>query len=135
MDDKAAIEAKIDAAARLMFAKDMAIVDELWSDGFRLVGSEVGEMAASRDELEALIAYLFSLPFKLRWVFNERPTIIIENDIAWTFSEMHVHLVCPDKVINLPYRLVTIFGRENGAWKWRLYSGSEPEPTRTRHCE
>ncbi|RYE52603.1 MAG: hypothetical protein EOP18_10490, partial [Rhizobiaceae bacterium] len=96
MDDKAAIEAKIDVAARLMFNKDMAVVDELWSDGFRLVGSEELEIAASRDELFELISYLFSLPFQLRWVFSQRPDIIIENDVAWTFSEMHVHLVCPD---------------------------------------
>lgn len=135
MDDKAAIEAKIDIAARLMFAKDMAIIDELWSDGFRLVGSEEGEIAASRDELVALISYLFTLPFRLRWVFSESPAIIIENEVAWTFSQMHVELVCPDKVISLPYRLVTIFRRVNGAWIWRLYSGSEPVPTRTRHCE
>lgn len=129
MDDEAAINAKLDHAANLMFARDMAIIDELWSDGFRLVGSEVDEIAATRDELVALISYIFSMPFRLRWVFNDK-AFTIENDIAWVFAQLSVELVFPDNVVPLPYRLVAIFRKVENDWQWRLYSGSEPVPRR-----
>lgn len=129
MSDIAAINAKLDVAANLMFAKDMAIIDELWSDGFRLVGSEEGEIAATRDELVAVISAIFAQPFRLRWVFNDK-SFNIENDIAWVFAQLTVELVFPDNVVALPYRLVTIFRRVAGEWQWRLYSGSEPVPPR-----
>jgi hypothetical protein len=130
MDDIQAITAKLERASALMFAKDIAIVDELWSDGFRLVGSEEGEIAATRDELEALVTFLFSAPFRLRWVWASKD-FTIENDIAWVFAQGHVEFVFDDHSEPLPYRLVAIFRREKNDWTWRLYSGSEPIKRRT----
>jgi len=50
--DDQTILSKLDRLSALVFARDPAIVDELWSDlGFRLVGSEQGESAETRDEL------------------------------------------------------------------------------------
>lgn len=130
MDDEQIIYSKLERASALMFAKDMAIVDELWNDGFQLVGSEVGEMAATRNELRDLIAYIFTAPFRLRWHWDSKP-VKIENDIAWVFAQGHVDFVYPDHTVPFDYRLVAIFRRAGNDWTWRLYSGSEPEPART----
>ena len=130
MEDEQAIYSKLARASELMFAKDIAIVDELWSDGFRLVGSEVDEIAATRDELEGLISYIFTAPFRLRWSWDSKP-VTIENDIAWIFAQGHVEFVADQDVQRFPYRLVAIFRRAGADWTWRLYSGSEPIPTRS----
>jgi hypothetical protein len=128
--DEQAIYAKLDRASALMFAKDMAIVDELWSDGFQLVGSEKGEIATTRHDLEELVAYIFTAPFRLRWIWASKP-VIIENDIAWVFAQGHVEFVYDRYVDLAPYRLAAIFRRAGTDWTWRLYSGSEPMPQRT----
>ena len=129
MDDIEAIAAKLDRAGALMFARDPAIVDELWSDGFRLVGSEIGEIAATRDELVTLVTAIFNAPFKLCWVWDDK-SVTIENDIAWVFAQGHLEFVYDDHVDTVSYRLVAIFRRAGTDRRWRLYSGSEPMPQR-----
>ena len=129
MDPTQAIHSMLDRASGKMFAKDISSVDDLWSAGFRLVGSEVDEIAATRDELLGLISYIFSAPFRLRWEWDSRP-VIAENDVAWVFAQGHVVFEYPDHVDRLPYRLVAIFRRHGHDWVWRLYSGSEPVPRR-----
>jgi hypothetical protein len=130
MDDEQAIAAKLGRASDLMFARDIAIVDELWSDGFRLVGSEVGEMASTRQELHDLVSYVFTAPFRLRWIWDSHP-VKVENDMLWVFAQGRVEFVYPDRVDPVSYRLVAIFRRSADDWVWRLYSGSEPFPTRS----
>jgi hypothetical protein len=125
MGENHAIIAKLDRLGELMFARDAAIVDELWSDGFRLIGSEKGEIADSRDQLEALFTRLFVHPARLRWVWDDKP-VTIENDIAWVFAEGHVEISYSDHVDRRPYRLVAIFRKIGENWRWRLFSGSEP---------
>jgi hypothetical protein len=129
MGDTQALTLKLDRASELMFARDIDVVDALWSDGFRLVGSEEGEMAATRDDLEALVSYLFAAPFRLRWVWDDK-SFTIENDIAWVFAQGHLEFVYDTHTERPPYRLVAIFRRDGADWKWRLYSGSEPVPAR-----
>lgn len=130
MDDNQAIFSKLERASTLMFARDIAIIDELWSHGFRLVGSEEGEIAASRDELEMLIGTLFGAPFRLRWDWDDK-VVTIENDIAWVFAQGHVEFVFDDHTDRVSYRLVAIFRRTGNDWQWRLYSGSEPMAPRS----
>jgi hypothetical protein len=119
------ITAKLEQLGELMFARDMAIVDELWSDGFRLIGSEIGEIATTRADLETLFSGLFEHPARLRWRWDETVTTI-ENDIAWAFAEGNLELAYADHTDRKPYRLVTVFRRANDSWQWRLFSGSEP---------
>jgi len=125
MDDTQAIISKLDTAGAMISAKDMAIIDELWSDGFQLIGSEEGEIAVTHDELVALVSAIFSAPFTLRWVWDSR-SVTIETDIGWVFAQGHLYFIYPDKTDEVSYRLVAIFRRVNDDWKWRLYSGSEP---------
>lgn len=132
MDDDQAIIAKLDKASALMYARDMNVIGELWSAGFRLVGSEEGELASTYEELQALVSALFGASFRLRWIWDDR-SIRIERDTAWVFAQGHLEFVYDDPkrpVLSVPYRLVAIFARLGSDWIWRLYSGSEPVPRR-----
>ena len=124
--DDQAILAKLDRLGALLFARDPAIVDELWSDlGVRLVGSEPGEIANTREGLAALMSSLFSRKARLSWSWDNR-NVTRQGEIAWVFAEGHVVVTAPDRMDRLPYRLVCIFQRVAGEWRWRLFSGSQP---------
>ena len=125
MNDDQQILARLERLGELLFARDPGIVDELWSDGFRLIGSEKGEIAETRDQLDDLFARLFHLDARLCWAWDTK-TITIENDIAWVFAKGHVEIAHPDRIDRRPYRLVAIFRKVDGNWRWRLFSGSEP---------
>lgn len=119
------ITAKLERLGELMFARDMTIVDELWSDGFRLVGSEIGEIVITRAGLETLFSGLFQNPARLRWRWDET-AVTIENDIAWVFAEGNLERTYPDHADRKPYRLAAVFRKVEEGWQWRLFSGSEP---------
>jgi hypothetical protein len=125
MDDRRVILARLHRLGELLFARDRAIIDDLWSEGFELYGSEAGEHAASRSDLVQLFDRLFALPFRIRWQWDH-PAVAIAGDVAWLTTEGKLELTHADRVERKPYRLVAIFQRIGGAWKWRLYSGSEP---------
>ena len=129
MDDKQAIALKIDRASHLMYNRDIAIIDELWSEGFQLVGSEEGEIAVTRDQFVTLVTALFAAPFRLQWDWDDK-SFTIENDIAWVFAQGHLAFIYDEHTLRVSYRLVAIFRRVGNDWQWRLYSGSEPEPAR-----
>jgi hypothetical protein len=124
--DDSAILARLDRLGELLFARDPAIVDELWCDlGFRLVGSEPGEIADTREGLARLMSSLFSRKERLSWSWDDR-TVTHQGEIAWVFAEGHVVVTAPERTDRLPYRLVCIFQRVAGDWRWRLFSGSQP---------
>jgi len=126
MTDEEAILARLDRLGELMFARDPAVVDELWSEaGFSLYGSEAGEHAATRADLARLFKGLYARPFRIRWRWDN-PAVTIAGDVAWLATEGKIELSHPDRVESLPYRLTAIFQKAGGQWKWRLYSGSEP---------
>lgn len=129
MGDIQAITFKLDRASELMFARNIAVVDEFWSEGFRLIGSEEGEIVATRDDLVALMNRLFAAPFRVRWNWDDT-SFTIENDIAWVFAQGHLELVRDSHTDRPSYRLMAIFRRDGDDWKWRLFSGSEPVPAR-----
>ena len=125
MDDREAVLARLRKLGELLFARDRAIVDDLWSEGFELYGSETGEHAASRGDLVQLFDRLYALPFRIRWQWDH-PAVTIAGDVAWLTAEGKLELTHVDRIERKPYRLVAIFQKISGAWKWRLYSGSEP---------
>jgi SnoaL-like protein len=124
-DDQAILE-KLDRLGALISARDPAVVDELWSGaGFRLIGSEEGESAATREDLATLMAGLFAKPCRISWAWKDR-TVTRSGDLAWVCTECDLVLAYPDRIERRPYRMVCIFQKIDDRWQWRLYSGSEP---------
>jgi hypothetical protein len=123
--DDQEILSRLDRFNALLFSRDPAIVDELWNDGFRLIGSERGESATTRDELAAIMAELFSRPFRLSWAWKNR-TVTHAGSVAWVCADCDLTMTFPDRVESTPYRMVCIFENVDGRWQWRLYGGSEP---------
>jgi hypothetical protein len=124
--DEQTILSKLDRLSTLVFARDPAVVDELWCDlGFSLYGSERGEKAETRDELVALFKNLFSKPYRVSWAW-EKKALNRHGDLAWVCAESQVEVTHSDRVERMPYRLLCIFQKVGEGWKWRLFSGSEP---------
>lgn len=126
MDDRAEILSRLKRLGELMQARDPAIVDELWNErGFRPYGSEAGEGADTRAGLVRLFEGLYARPFRIRWRWID-PAVAVAGEIAWLSTEGKLELIYPDRVESQPYRLVAVFEKTGGLWRWRLFSGSEP---------
>ncbi len=124
-DDRLAIIGKVERLSELLFNRDPGIVDELWSPGFRLVGSEKGEIAEDRESLAALMARLFERAQRYALDFS-RNEVEVRGDVCWLFAEGDVVLTDIATTTRSPYRLAAVFAREGGEWRWRLFCGSEP---------
>ena len=121
-----ALLAKLDRLNALVYARNPAIVDELWSDlGFRLVGSEVGEIDETREELAAHMAALFAKQFRVSWAWGQRK-VTRHGDLAWVFADGEIVIAYPDRTERKPYRMFCIFQKLEGRWQWRVFNGSEP---------
>jgi hypothetical protein len=121
-----ALLAKLDRLNALIYARDPSVVDELWSDlGFRLVGSEVGEVDEIREELAAHMEALFAKQFRVSWAWGQR-TVTRHGDLAWVFADSEIVIAYPDRTERKPYRMFCIFQKLDSDWTWRVFNGSEP---------
>jgi len=128
--EEQAVLAKLDRLNALLFARDPGIIEELWCDlGFVLYGSEEGETAETPAELQALFKSLFGRPYRLAWRWDRRRVTCQEN-VAWIVAEGRIEMIHPDRVEHLPYRMTGVLQKIGGQWRWRLFSGSEPTPSR-----
>lgn len=128
MSDETTIRDHLATFARLIAMRDMAIVDVLANPaGFLMLGSEAGERASGRAEIQALFAALFAKPYVLAFDWPT-PEVTVAGDIAWVTAEGLMKVVHPDHTLPMPYRMVGIFERAGAGWAWRLFSGSEPAP-------
>lgn len=121
----AAIRSRVERFSALLTARDPLIVDEIWSEGFRLVGSEPGEIAESRDALVVLFGRLFARPVRYGFAFA-RFDVSAAGDVAWLFAEGDLLAAGDEETARHPYRLTAVFVLTDGAWRWRLFSGAEP---------
>jgi hypothetical protein len=121
-----AVLAKLDRLNAFIFARDPAVVDELWSDlGFRLVGSEAGEIDETREELAAHMHALFAKPIRISWAWGSRK-VTRHGDLAWVFAESEIVIASADRTERKPYRMFCIFQKVEDRWYWRAFNGSEP---------
>lgn len=123
---EAALNARIDRFVALLRDRDPVIVDELWTErGFRLVGSEKGEVFQTRDELERKFAVIFANPRQLVFEWPRRE-ITVEGDVAWVFVEGDLIYRGPAGDERKTYNATFVFQRLDGRWRWRQFFGSEP---------
>lgn len=124
--DERALLDKLERFVAMVAGRDIALVDELWSEGFLMVGSERGEICRTRAELAAKLTSLFASPATLVFDWPRREVRLV-GTIGWIFAE-------GDLVIRRqgmpetrqPYLASCIFERVDGTWRWRQFFGSEP---------
>ena len=120
-----AVLAKLDRLNALVHARDPAVVDELWSGlGFRLVGSEIGEVDETREEVAAHMEALFARPIRISWAWGPRK-VTHHGDLAWVFADSEIVIAYPERTERKPYRMFCIFQKLYGHWHWRVFNGSE----------
>jgi len=117
----------IDEFTRRVHARDLAAIDLFDPVDCLLVGSAVDELCIGRDAIRAHLEGYYAMP--LRIGFSWRRTLAGREGAgaAWLWSEGEVLLDGDDgKTSRSPYRLACLFARRDGAWRIRLFSGSEP---------
>jgi hypothetical protein len=128
---RAALQAELsgvmDEFTRRLHARDLAALDVFDPTDCLLVGSAVDEICIGREAIRAHLARYYGMP--LRVGFSWRRTLAGREGAgaAWLWSEGEVVLDGDDgKTSRSPYRLTCLFVRRGGAWRIRLFSGSEP---------
>lgn len=116
----------LDGMSERIHAKDLSIVGQFWSGGkFWLFGSEEHEHDETEEELRRHLAFLFSKPYRVRFVFAEL-SVDRHGDMAWVNAPAILEIQHPDRTVQLGYRLFALFQNIDGNWHWRVFSGSEP---------
>ncbi len=69
-DARAQTEASLDQLASLVFERDPAILAEFTDDAL-LVGSERGEIAAGRAQLQSFVQQIFERPTRFSWEWDQ----------------------------------------------------------------
>src|SRR5215475_5354378 len=114
------VRSKLTGLSEMAFARDRALIDELWSErGMLFIGSEAHERFETRKDLLAQLDAIYRKPYRLAW---EWKTIRAEarGAILWATvdSDLQIHL--PSQARTLPYRVVCIFEFVGERWEWRL---------------
>lgn len=94
-------------------------------DAVLLVGSETGEVASGRRELEAFFKSVFARENTFYWEWD-RLEVSHRGELAWFFAEGRVILSTPNEQRKSPYRISGVLERQGERWLWRQYHGSEP---------
>ncbi|MFO1037452.1 MAG: nuclear transport factor 2 family protein [Geminicoccaceae bacterium] len=124
--DETALLAKLDRFVAMVAGRDFGLVDELWSDGFVMVGSERGEICRTRAELEAKLRAVFAAPRTLIFDWPRRD-VRLSGSVGWIIAEGDLVSRTPDGVeTRQPYLASCIFEQVQGTWRWRQFFGSEP---------
>lgn len=50
--------------------------------------------------------------------------VLRERDVAWAIADCDLVLTYPDTVEYKPHRVICIFQRVDGRWRWRLFSST-----------
>lgn len=121
-----ALRARLEEMSALISARDMSVVDLFWSGGkFWLYGSEAHEVDETRESLHQHMTEMFAKPYSIRFRFGTM-SVDQQGDMAWAHAPAVLEVTYPDRKVEMPYRLFALFQNINGAWRWRVFSGSEP---------
>jgi hypothetical protein len=119
------LNADLDLLIEAMATRDLAASLSAFSTDAApaIIGSESGEVAIGREEVEAFLRRISTRRSSFRFDLPAR-TWAQWDEVGWVVAEGTV--VEPFAVAAKPYRLTGVFVREHGAWKLALWSGAEP---------
>jgi ketosteroid isomerase-like protein len=110
--------------AALVFQRDPAVLDEFCDDAL-LVGSERGEMAVGRAELQPFLRQVFDRPTRISWEWDDIRASAA-GELCWLFAEGTVVITGLDGEMRAPYRLSGVLRCVAGRWLWQQFHGAEP---------
>lgn len=110
----------------LLSKRDLAIVDEFGQGEVQFAGSEAGQRAHGRAELEAFFQRLFSVPQTLAFSWRE-VDVQVRGPVAWLYAEGEVLVKGEGPEERKPYRLSGVLELHHGQWRWRLFHGAQPK--------
>lgn len=110
----------------LLARRDMAILEEFSpAADTLLVGSDTGERARGRGELEAFFTELFARPQTLSFAWRE-VEVSVRGDVAWLHAEGNLVLREEGgQESRVPYRLAGVLEPHGNRWQWRMFQGSK----------
>jgi len=110
----------------LVAARDRAVLQEFAAgDAVHLVGSDAGEIAAGRQELEAFFTRIFAKEARFSFA-ADRVDGWQAGDLVWFFAEGVMVVAQAGAEERRPYRITGVLEQEEGRWRWRHYHGAEP---------
>jgi uncharacterized protein (TIGR02246 family) len=116
--------ASLHQLATLVFQRDPGVVSEFTDDAL-LVGSESGEIAAGREQLQSFFERIFERPTRFSWEWdNIRASA--SGELCWLFAEGVVVATTEGGQDRAPYRLSGVLLRTADKWRWQQFHGSEP---------
>jgi len=119
----------LDALSRAFAARDVAAALACFVDDDEVIysGSEVGEVAAGRAELQVLFAALFQRDVAYSWH---------ATDVRWSCrNDLMLVAACatghargrgPGADEDFAYRLTGVLSRQTDGWRWLHLHGAEP---------
>ena len=123
-DPSARAKASLDQLATFVFQRDPGVLPEFTDDAL-LVGSERGEIAAGRAQLQSFFLQLFKRPTRFSWEWDHIRASATD-DLCWFFAEGVVVTTGEEGQTRSPYRLSGVLKRVQGRWMWHQFHGSEP---------
>jgi ketosteroid isomerase-like protein len=110
----------------LVSTKNPQVLEEFATgDDVLLIGSDLGEIAAGRQELAVFFDRIFTRDASYSWQFD-RINVSYKDDLAWFFADGWVILTTGKEQRKSPYRVSGVFECKGERWLWRQYHGSEP---------
>ena len=126
MDVRSQVHEVLDRFNRLVSTRDSQVLAEFApGDRVLLVGSDAGEVAAGRGEINAFFARIFARPVTFSWEWH-RIEVSHASNVVWFFAEGWVILSTAEQQRRTPYRVSGVLVRHGERWLWRQYHGSEP---------
>jgi ketosteroid isomerase-like protein len=122
----AALDSLIQAVSARDFDETLAGMSFL--HGPTVVGSEEGESAHGREEIEAFFNRIYERTEGFRFQFPQR-LWTVHGDVAWLVADGTV--IEPGEEAAKPYRLTAVLVRDADTWRLSLWSGAEPAPARS----
>ena len=123
-DPQILAKAMLDKLGILVSQRDPRVLSEFTEDAL-LVGSEKGEVAVGRAQLNAFFQRIFERPTSFSWDWDDIRAHA-SGDLCWLFAQGVVVISNEEGQKRAPYRLSAVLRSEQGRWMWQLFHGSEP---------
>ena len=119
-----AIRALIDTTFAAMSTPGSDVRTLFGADDIAIAGSGQGELWTGPEDAVAAATAVSS--WGLTWTPGT-VTVWRRGDVAWAQILGSVHVVRQDTDELVPYWTTGVFQRDNGAWRWAYWGGSEPQ--------